>query len=116
MSARQTTKWNLNSMEMEYKFGLSTAIDAKKHGTKWVTRGKIMMMSKKTFQKKRVRRKDSIHWEGDYFCDCRVRNLRKWLGVKLHGQSERLNEPDQLFGKSEQLICDSLKTANKERQ
>lgn len=39
-------------------------------------------MTKKDFYKKRKKNKDACHWEGQFYCDCRVRNYRKWLGFK----------------------------------
>jgi hypothetical protein len=31
------------------------------------------------------KRSDCGHFEGKYWCDCRTRNIRKWLGMKRHG-------------------------------
>lgn len=39
-------------------------------------------MSKKDFHKKARKSKDDSHWESKHFCDCRIRNKRKWLGAK----------------------------------
>ena len=33
-------------------------------------------------------KKGLVHSEGKHFCDCRTRNYRRWLGVKLHGSKE----------------------------
>ena len=45
------------------------------------------ILSKKNHSKKRPKG-DNAHWEGKYFCDCRVRNIRKWLGIKFYGWKE----------------------------
>lgn len=42
-------------------------------------------MTKKELMKKK-RKKDETHFEGKYFCDCRIRNIRKWLAFKRGGQ------------------------------
>lgn len=42
-------------------------------------------LSKKKYQKKKGNLKEIGHFEGKYFCDCRTRNIRKWLGVKRYG-------------------------------
>ena len=39
-------------------------------------------ISKKDLYKKIKKNKDASHWEGKWFCDCRVRNIRKWLAAK----------------------------------
>ena len=39
----------------------------------------MKQMSKKDFIKKKPHREDG-HWEGKFWCDCRIRNRRKWLG------------------------------------
>jgi len=41
-------------------------------------------MSKKELVKKK-RKKEETHKEGKYFCDCRIRNIRKWLAFKRGG-------------------------------
>jgi len=46
-------------------------------------------LSKKKLTKPR---KDCGHWEGKYWCNCRTRNIRKWLGVKRYGYSEDYSE------------------------
>lgn len=38
-------------------------------------------MTKKDYIKKKAS-KEASHWEGKYFCDCRTKGIRKWLGVK----------------------------------
>ena len=47
----------------------------------------IKQLSKRNYIK-RKHDKDQSHWEGDYFCDCRTRNIRKWLGFKRYGTIE----------------------------
>lgn len=46
----------------------------------------IKQLSKKAYIKKKEA-PDQTHWEGDYFCDCRTRNIRKWLAKKKYGSS-----------------------------
>lgn len=48
---------------------------------------KIKNLSKRKFYKKKLG-KETIHWEGKYVCDCRVRNYRIWLGMKRYGVDE----------------------------
>lgn len=47
---------------------------------------RITQLSKKDFHKKKPDYEEDGHSEGKYFCDCRVRNRRKWLGVKKYGK------------------------------
>ncbi len=37
-------------------------------------------------KKKLKRREDCGHWESKYWCDCRTRNIRKWLALKFYGK------------------------------
>jgi hypothetical protein len=46
-------------------------------------------MSKRDFEKKVSSKPDIGHWEGKYWCGCRIRNYRKWLGVKKYGQEDK---------------------------
>lgn len=48
--------------------------------TEWVFR---MQLTKKKFRKKKPHPEDG-HWVGKYWCNCRVRNRRKWLARKSH--------------------------------
>lgn len=45
----------------------------------------MKQLTKKEYAKRKPS-KDNSHWEGGYFCDCRTRNVRKWLGIKMYGQ------------------------------
>lgn len=45
---------------------------------------KMMALSKKDHVKKKFA-KSTIHWEGKYLCDCKVRKYRLWLGLKKYG-------------------------------
>lgn len=45
-------------------------------------------LSKKKFEKKKKKNPDAVHWEGNYYCACRIRNYRKWLAIKRHGKEE----------------------------
>jgi len=54
-------------------------------GGVFVTVVKIKQLSKKDYLKKKANLKEASHWEGKYFCNCRTRNIRKWLGVKRYG-------------------------------
>lgn len=49
---------------------------------------------KQLSKKKLKKRKDCGHWEGKFWCNCRTRNIRKWLGYKKFGaeQGENLME------------------------
>lgn len=38
-------------------------------------------MTKKKFIQKKPHKEDG-HWEGNFWCDCRTRNRRKWLAFK----------------------------------
>lgn len=71
-----------------------------------------MQLSKKDYILKKASQKEATHWEGKHFCDCRTRNIRRWLGVKLYGHRERLN-PEDLFADARKEICDSLVSTNK---
>jgi len=44
-----------------------------------------MKLSKKDHNKKKPNRKEEGHWEGKYWCNCRIRNYRSWLGNKKYG-------------------------------
>lgn len=36
-------------------------------------------MTKKKFLKKKLKNKDAVHFEGKYYCDCRIRKYRDYL-------------------------------------
>lgn len=44
-------------------------------------------LSKKDLHKKKSTKEEG-HWEGKYWCYCRTRNYRKWLGIKKYGAEE----------------------------
>ena len=46
-----------------------------------------MQLTKKDHNKKYAT-KEQGHYEGKYWCNCRTRNYRLWLGVKRYGHSE----------------------------
>ncbi len=50
--------------------------------------GAFKSVSKIDYMKRKPERDDG-HWEGKYWCDCRLRNKRKWLGLKKYGPEER---------------------------
>lgn len=35
---------------------------------------------------KKKRKSSECHMEGKHFCDCLIRNIRKWLGRKRYGK------------------------------
>lgn len=37
-------------------------------------------------KKKLKKRPDCGHYEGKFWCDCRTRNIRKYLGIKRYGK------------------------------
>lgn len=43
-----------------------------------------MKMTKKLLIQKK-QKGENAHWEGKYFCGCRIRNFRQWLGIKKYG-------------------------------
>lgn len=51
---------------------------------------KSLRISKKGFFKKYSLKdlNEIAHKEGDYFCYCRIRGYRKWLGRKLLGKND----------------------------
>lgn len=44
----------------------------------------MKQLSKKDHSKKKPT-DDEGHWEGKYWCNCRIRNYRLWLGKKKYG-------------------------------
>lgn len=64
--------------------------------TDWVvSSGKPItcQLSKKARSKKKPNRKEEGHWEGKYWCNCKTRNYRRWLGRKfgIHKKAEIQN-------------------------
>ena len=53
-----------------------------------------MQISKKLHAKKKPNRREEGHWEGRYWCGCRIRGYRIWLGVKRYGRDYRLDIHD----------------------
>jgi hypothetical protein len=54
----------------------------------------MKQLPKKKMQLKK--REDCGHFEGKYWCDCRTRNIRKYLGIKRYGREEEMDsEGDQ---------------------
>jgi hypothetical protein len=47
-------------------------------------------ISKKRFEKKGP--PSCGHWEGKFWCDCRTRGFRKWLGLKLFGKDGKITD------------------------
>lgn len=52
---------------------------------------KVKQLSKKDFAKSKPQ-PDEGHWEGKYWCNCRIRNKRKWLGMKKYGKVDEAND------------------------
>lgn len=46
----------------------------------------MKQISKRDFHRKCKKNPDAVHWEGKCYCNCRVRNYRKWLAVKMYGR------------------------------
>lgn len=44
-----------------------------------------MQITKKDHVKKKPNRREEGHWESKYWCNCRTRNYRRWLGKKRFG-------------------------------
>jgi len=61
----------------------------------------MKQVTKKDLDKKKPFNRDLGHWEGKYWCNCRVRNYRKWLGVKKYGHEEIKNAPTEEGAPSE---------------
>jgi len=50
---------------------------------------KSPQISKKKFYNTRFKNpRETVHFEGKYLCDCRVRNYRRWLWKKRYGWKE----------------------------
>lgn len=47
----------------------------------------MKQITKKDHSKKKPNRKQEGHWEGKYWCSCRIRNYRLWLGLKKYGKT-----------------------------
>lgn len=45
-------------------------------------------LSKKAHYKKKPNRREEGHWEGDYWCNCKTKKYRLWLGVKRYGYKD----------------------------
>ena len=60
---------------------------------------KMKMYKHKTVTKKAdMKRKpgsDEGHWEGSYWCNCRMRNIRNWLSKKKYGFKEEDGNEDR---------------------
>lgn len=48
-----------------------------------------MQLTKKIHISKKPNRKEEGHWEGKYWCNCRTRNYRIYLGFKRNGQAHK---------------------------
>jgi len=44
----------------------------------------MKQLPKKDLSKKKET-KDQGHWEGKFWCNYRIRNIRKWFGIKKYG-------------------------------
>lgn len=42
-------------------------------------------LSKNDYLKKKPNKKETGHFEGKYWCDCRTKGYRLWLGIKKYG-------------------------------
>jgi hypothetical protein len=49
-------------------------------------------ISKKDYIKKKPNRKETGHWEGKHWCECRTRKFKQWLGIKRYGHDAVLKE------------------------
>lgn len=47
----------------------------------------IKKLSKKDLNKKKPTKEEG-HWESKFWCNCRLRNFRQWLGIKKYGHDE----------------------------
>lgn len=50
---------------------------------------KVKQLTKKDLSKKKPTKEEG-HWEGKFWCNCRTRNYRRWLGLKKYGVGECL--------------------------
>lgn len=46
----------------------------------------MKQITKKEAAKKKPK-KDEGHYEGKWWCNCRMRNIRRWLGLKKWGKN-----------------------------
>lgn len=52
---------------------------------------KESQITKKSYIKKKANPKEASHWEGKHFCNCKTRNIRKWLAIKKYGHEINLS-------------------------
>jgi hypothetical protein len=60
-------------------------------GGAWRMMDTIMKQISKKKLRQKKRSGEEAHYEGKYFCDCRIRNYRKWLGKKLYGYLDEMS-------------------------
>ncbi len=46
----------------------------------------MKQLSKKDLSKKKPTKEEG-HWESKFWCNCRTRNYRRWLGLKRYGST-----------------------------
>lgn len=49
----------------------------------------IKQLTKKDHSKKKPIKEEG-HFEGKYWCNCKTRNYRRWLGLKKYGAQNEL--------------------------
>jgi hypothetical protein len=47
----------------------------------------MKQITKKELTKKKPTKEEG-HWEGKWWCNCRIRNIRKWLALKKWSKSD----------------------------
>ncbi len=63
---------------------------------------KAKSVSKRAYMKRKPRPEEG-HWEGKYWCNCRTRNIRKWLSKKKYGHEEEASEGEQDFNRDDTI-------------
>jgi len=56
----------------------------------------MKQLTKKDLYKKKATAEEG-HWEGKHFCNCRTRNIRKWLAKKKYGDTEKQQSISEAF-------------------
>lgn len=49
-------------------------------------------VTKREYMSKGLGNKECGHWEGNFWCDCKVRGYRVWLGIKKFGHQEQCDD------------------------
>jgi len=66
-------------------------------------------LSKRDHSKKKPN-PDEGHFEGKFWCDCRTRNYRRWLGFKRGMHLDTNMDQQESHTNSQQVKCILLKT------